>query len=227
MKITDTKTGSVKELNWDVPRYHFQKKVVIKVDDLLVKKVKQIFGTDKLKFDTFAKSHAAKWYRFVVEVGIKQPLGTNLHVVFAKPDINNEDFIQRNYRIVDFVSNDASNASPSLKKAEKPITGSITIFVNPDNPFYRDNERALIYMAFVDEHDNFLDPDNISVILNLFKTGQAPEKKKVGTYTFVTPPLGKGNNQITIVAQKDAYNIEPAYINITVLPEIPTAWYQP
>lgn len=222
MNITNTKTGMVKELKWDLERYHFQKKIVINVDDPLAKRIKQIFGTDRFDFNTYVEAYGAKWSHFNVAIGMNRLTGTNLSVVFAGPDSSDEHFILRNYKIIDFVSNDAASNNPD---SIKPATNSLKIFLSTDKNLYRQGERALIYVSFVDEHDRFVDPDSIIVSMNLFPTGYKLENKKVGSYTFVTPPLGKGSNQITVVAQKAMYNIDPASITATVLPEIPSAWY--
>ncbi len=153
-------------------------------------------------------------------LGINRHLGTNLRIVFANPGNNIEYLIQKDYKLVDFVTTDRVEVNTdSLKPAEN----SLKIFVNSDKNSYREGEKALIYIAFLDEHDKFVDPDSIKVKMNLFLIGHTPEKKMVGSYTFVTPPLGRGDNQITVVAQKAMYKIDPSSISITVLPKIPSA----
>ncbi len=223
MSITNTKTGTVKELKWDVSRYHFQKKILINIDDFTVEKIRQVFGKDRFEFNTLVRSYEAKWHHFNVAIGINRQLGTNLRIVFAVPDSNEKYLIQKDYKIVDFVTTDSAGSNPH---SVKPATNSLKIFVNSDKQLYRQDEKAVFYIAFVDENDKFVDPDSIIVKMNLFPTGHTLEKKKIGSYTLVTPPLGRGNNQITVVAQKAMYNIDPSSIDITVLPRIPTAWYK-
>ena len=63
-----------------------------------------------------------------------------------------------------------------------------------------------------------MDPDEIITGFKLAPIGSMLERKKVGSYVYVTPPLERGNTNIAILAQKEGYGIEPALLEITAVP---------
>ncbi len=129
----------------------------------------------------------------------------------------------RETKVVNLVTNDKMTVGSALLKPTK-TPNSIEILMNSDKSIYRQDERAVIYVALIGEHGKFVDPDGISVSMNLFPTGHPFEKKKIGSYVFVPPPRGRGNNQITVTAQKGMYSVKLTSIGITVLPKIPSVW---
>jgi hypothetical protein len=94
---------------------------------------------------------------------------------------------------------------------------SLTTFVNTDKKLYREGETAIVVIGFVDEDDEFVDPDSINANFNLSPVTEEIEQKKVGSYSYVTPPLQRGHNQVTVVPAKEGYNIEAEAVTITVL----------
>jgi len=117
-----------------------------------------------------------------------------------------------------FEGDDQYMTSKSKKSTVTIEVNSITTFVNTDKKEYREGETAVVFIGFVDADDMFVDPDSINANFNLDSIADQLEKKKEGSYTFVTPPLQKGHNQITLVPTKEGYNIEAEAVTITVLP---------
>lgn len=115
-----------------------------------------------------------------------------------------------------FEGDDQYMASKTKKSTVTIEVNSITTFVSTDKKEYREGETATIFIGFVDSDDMFVDPDSINAHFNLDSIADKLEKKKEGSYTFVTPPLDKRYNQITIVPAKEGYNIEAEAVTITV-----------
>ncbi len=67
LKITNTKTGIVKTTVWNIKDYTFQK-ATIDVSDLMVKKIKKIFGTESFSFGLNKKTVERNWLHFKVEL---------------------------------------------------------------------------------------------------------------------------------------------------------------
>lgn len=124
----------------------------------------------------------------------------------------------------------ASSKSGKAIISIKPNT--VKVFVNTDKKAYRAGETALIFINFIDEDDNFVDPDSIKADFTYVNStatsmsfitsphvpiGNDLEKKTEGSYTYLTLKLKAGHNQISVIPFKAGYNIEPATITITVL----------
>lgn len=121
-----------------------------------------------------------------------------------------------------FVQFDGDDRFASSKTSKTTVTidvNSVQTFVNTDKKVYREGESALVAINFIDEDDEFLDPDSINANFNLNRVTGELEKKQVGSYTYTTPPLQRGHNQITVVPSKAGYNIEAEAVTITVLSE--------
>ena len=93
----------------------------------------------------------------------------------------------------------------------------IKTFVSTDKKVYKENETAIVFIGFVDSDDNFLDPDSMNANFNLDPIADKLERKKEGSYTYITPPLHKGHNQISVVPDKEGYNTQTEVVTITVL----------
>lgn len=112
---------------------------------------------------------------------------------------------------------DESYAPSKTSKSTVTIeVNSIKTFVNSDKRLYKEGESAKVFVGFVDSDDQFVDPDSMNVNFNVTPVGDQLEKKKVGSYTFTTPPLEKGHNQFSVVPSKAGYNIQTEVITITV-----------
>ena len=118
-----------------------------------------------------------------------------------------------------FEGDDRFTFSKTLKSTITIDVNSLKTFVNTDKKQYREGETAIVFIGFVDEDDEFVDPDIINANFNLNSITDELEKKKVGSYTFTTSVLQRGHNQITVVPTKAGYNIQVEAVTVTVLPE--------
>lgn len=82
MTITNTKTDTVKVVEWESQRYLFEKNIPFDVDDIKEKKIKRIFGTNKFTFTWQMNSYDSSWYHFNVSIEMKPTPGTTMRVVF-------------------------------------------------------------------------------------------------------------------------------------------------
>jgi hypothetical protein len=116
-----------------------------------------------------------------------------------------------------FEGDDTFAPSKSAKSTVTIEVNSIKTFVSSDKKEYNEGDTATIFIGFVDADDEFVDPDSINANFNLTPIGDQLEQKKAGSYAYVTPPLQRGHNQVTIVPAKEGYNIEAEAVTITVL----------
>jgi hypothetical protein len=101
-------------------------------------------------------------------------------------------------------------------------TKSMFTFVATDKLVYKQDAAALITVNFLDGElkedgltlNDFVDPDtirasydNIPVELN---------KKKTGSYVFMTPPLNLGHHQLMINAEKEGHNNRVGFVTVHV-----------
>jgi len=122
--------------------------------------------------------------------------------------------------------------SKSKKSIVSIQPNSVKAFVNADKKAYGANESALVFIAFLDADNNFIDPDSIKADFAYIETTSTSEslhdsphtsisdeleKKKVGSYTYVTLPLKAGHNQVIIIPFKAGYNTEPVILSLTVI----------
>ncbi len=108
----------------------------------------------------------------------------------------------------------------SSKTGKTTVTievNSMKTFVSTDKKLYREGETAIVFIGFVDSDDEFMDPDAINANFNLEPISDQLEKKKVGSYTYITPPLVETYNQISVVPSKEGVNIQTEVITITVM----------
>jgi hypothetical protein len=194
MNVVNMKTNTAKTLEWEAKGYQFEKDIPVQIDELKERKIKQIFGTKEFKFTWQLQEYETVWYHFKVSIGFKAPLGKPIKISFT----------QLQGKFLSFESNGN--------------IGSVKIFVNTDKNLYRESERAIIFMGFVDQNDKFVDPDEIITGFKPAPVGSMLEKKRVGSYVYVTPPLERGNTHITVLAKKEGYRIEPTSLEITVVP---------
>ncbi len=108
-------------------------------------------------------------------------------------------------------------ASKTGKTTVTIEVNSIKTFVTTDKKVYKEGETAIVFIGFVDSDDKFLDPDSMNAHFNFEPIADKLEKKKEGSYTFITPPLQKGHNQISVVPDKEGYNTQTEMVTITVL----------
>ncbi|MGH9922897.1 MAG: hypothetical protein ACRD38_09110 [Nitrososphaerales archaeon] len=108
-------------------------------------------------------------------------------------------------------------ASKTGKTTVTIEVNSIKTFVTTDKKVYKEGETAIVFIGFVDSDDVFLTPDSINANFNQDPIADKLELKKVGSFTFITPALQKGHNQVSVVPDKEGYNTQTEVVTITVL----------
>lgn len=134
----------------------------------------------------------------------------------ALTDVTQKVHTQIGSLFVQFEGNDQFVSSRTSKTTVTIAVNSIFTFVSSDKKVYNEGESALVFIAFVDADDEFVDPDSINANFNLDPIADKLEQKAVGSYTYNTPPLQRGHNQITVVPAKEGYNIQVEAVTITV-----------
>ncbi len=114
----------------------------------------------------------------------------------------------------DFPGNDQYSPSRSAKNVAVIHANEVKTFVNSDKNLYRQGEPAIIFMAFVDSNDNFVDLDSLRVVLN--DQDVKAEKKKTGSYTLTIPTLPKEHTQLFVIPKKAGYNTENGFLTLIV-----------
>jgi hypothetical protein len=113
-----------------------------------------------------------------------------------------------------FEGDDRYGASRSSKNTATLSVNALNIFVNSEKNLYKQGESALVFIAIVDSHDEFVDPDGLRVVLNDREV--EVEQKKVGSYTLTIPTLPKEHTQLIVIPRKEGFNIETGFLTIIV-----------
>ncbi|MFQ5970576.1 MAG: hypothetical protein ACE5J2_08810, partial [Nitrososphaerales archaeon] len=114
----------------------------------------------------------------------------------------------------DFAGNDQFSASRSGKNTAVIQANEINTSVNSDKNLYTQGQSALVFLAFIDNKDNFVDPDSLRVVLNDQEV--EVEKKKAGSYTLTIPSLPKEHMQLFVIPKKAGYNLENGFLTLIV-----------
>ncbi len=114
----------------------------------------------------------------------------------------------------DFPGNDQFAPSRSAKNTAIIQANELKTLVNSDKNLYKQGDSALVFIAFIDSNDKFVDPDSIRVVVNDHEV-QA-EKKKTGSYTLTLPNLPKEHTQLLIQPKKEGYNLKTGFLTIIV-----------
>lgn len=114
----------------------------------------------------------------------------------------------------DFAGNEQYAPSRSAKSTAVIQANELKTFVNSDKNLYKQGEPALVFLAFVDSNDNFIDPDSLRVVLNDQEV--KAEKKKTGSYTLTIPNLPREHTQLFVIPKKAGYNIDNGFLTIIV-----------
>ncbi len=110
---------------------------------------------------------------------------------------------------------DGIYAGARTAKASATIkANTIATSVNSEKRVYSAGESALIFIAFIDSKDQFIDPDSIRVLIDDQEV--KAEKKKTGSYTVMTPPLTVEHHQVIVIPAKDGYNLETGFLTVQV-----------
>ena len=201
MSITNTKTGTVKLLKWQVEKHLFEENISIELDQTMGKKIENIFGTTQFRFTYQMGKYEETWHDFKVALGSKVHPGKPLLVTFTP-----------------LHGGDRLPYTNVVKNTDAIDVGSIRAIINTDKQVYREGERAMLFIGFVDANDKFINPDSMDVGFNILPFDRTLEKKKLGSYTYMTPPLTSNDHHITLVLQKEGHNIQTETVNIIVLP---------
>ncbi|MFQ5940858.1 MAG: hypothetical protein ACE5KA_04075 [Nitrososphaerales archaeon] len=86
--------------------------------------------------------------------------------------------------------------------------------INAEQRVYGPGDSALIFIAFIDSNDEFVDPDSIRVVYD--QQEMKIEKKKTGSYTVMTPSLTVDHHQVYVIPEKAGYNIETGFLTVQV-----------
>ncbi len=82
MTITNTRTDTVKTIEWTSDRFLFESSVTVDVHWLQLKKIKDVFGTNKFTFTWQSKMHEVEWHHFKVTINADTIAGSNLRITF-------------------------------------------------------------------------------------------------------------------------------------------------
>ena len=110
---------------------------------------------------------------------------------------------------------DANTAPSKSNRLSMTVTvNTVHTTVNSDKTLYKEGDGVLIFVAFIDSNDEFIDPDSIHATWNnqLIKL----EKKTEGSYTFMIENLAKRHQQIVVVPHKEGLNASTAFLTIIV-----------
>ena len=132
----------------------------------------------------------------------------------APQDVTKKIFQENVAIFAQFEGDDQYMASRSAKNTAVIHANAIDTFVNSDKNLYTQGQSAIVFMAFVDSNDEFIDPDSIRVVLNDQEV--EAEKKKTGSYTLEIESLPKEHTQLFVIPKKDGYNLENGYLTIIV-----------
>ncbi len=114
---------------------------------------------------------------------------------------------------------DSKNFQPEESELEEKSAGtvganSMRVFVNTDKKEYDVGESAVVFFAFIDADDNFIDPDSINASFNGMPIDDLLERKKAGSFTYMTSPLQQGHSQIMVSPSKAGFDRETGTVTI-------------
>jgi hypothetical protein len=132
----------------------------------------------------------------------------------APQDVTRKILDENTVIYADFGGNDKYAPSRSAKNTAVISANAVNTFVNSDKNTYKQGEPAIVFMAFVDSNDNFVDLDSLRVVLN--DQDVKTEKKKEGSYTLTIPTLPKEHTQIFVIPKKAGYNAENGFLTLIV-----------
>ncbi|MEM2759442.1 MAG: hypothetical protein QXU32_07030 [Nitrososphaerales archaeon] len=113
-----------------------------------------------------------------------------------------------------FEGNEQYSSSRSGKNTATIRVNELITFVNSDKNLYRQGDSAIVFLGFIDSHDQFVDPDSIRVVLNDREV--QVEKKKEGSYTLTIPALPKEHTQLMVLPKKEGYNVRNGFLTLIV-----------
>ncbi len=119
--------------------------------------------------------------------------------------------------VVFFAQYDGDDTYSNAKTGKQIATvkaNNVFTSVNVEKRVYGPGDSALIFIAFIDSNDEFVDPDKIRVLYD--DQELKVEQKKTGSYTVVTPSLTVDHHQVIVMPKKEGYNLETGFITVQV-----------
>ena len=114
----------------------------------------------------------------------------------------------------EFTGDEANGPSRSNKFSITVTVNTVSTMLNSDKTLYNEGDTVVIFVAFLDSNDEFVDPESIHSTWNnqFIKL----EKKKVGSYTFTIENLVKQHHQVVVVPEKQGFDASTAFLTIIV-----------
>jgi len=132
----------------------------------------------------------------------------------AFDDILKKDLTETVVFFAQYDGDDTYSSARTGKVTATVKANQIFTSVNAEKRVYGPGDSALIFLAFIDSNDEFVDPDSIRVLYD--DQELKVEQKKTGSYTVVTPSLTVDHHQVIVMPVKEGYNIENAFITVQV-----------
>ena len=127
-----------------------------------------------------------------------------------------EKFLDENIVLfAQFDGDDRYSAARTGKMTATIQANEIFTSVNSEKRVYGAGQTALIFIAFIDSNDQFVDPDSITVWYDDQQQLKV-EKKKTGSYTVLTPDLTLDHHQVIVIPKKEGYNLENGFLTVQV-----------
>ncbi|MFQ5941192.1 MAG: hypothetical protein ACE5KA_05790 [Nitrososphaerales archaeon] len=124
-------------------------------------------------------------------------------------------FLKENLEVLATYAGDERFAQSKSGKLSMTVeANTVHSFMNSDKNLYDEGDTVLIFIAFIDSNDEFIDPDNISVTWN--NEPIELEKKKVGSYTITIENLAKRHQQVVLVPEKEGFNATTSFLTLIV-----------
>ncbi|MFQ5969437.1 MAG: hypothetical protein ACE5J2_02960 [Nitrososphaerales archaeon] len=114
----------------------------------------------------------------------------------------------------EFEGDDNYSQTRSAKFTVTIKANQLLTSINAERKLYAEGESALIFIAFIDSNDQFVDPDLVRVVYD--DQEMEVDKKKTGSYTLITPELSIDHHQVIVLPKKEGYNPETGYLTVQV-----------
>jgi len=132
----------------------------------------------------------------------------------AMQDVTRKKLTENVAIYADFAGNDQYAPSRSPKSTAIIQADELRAYVNSDKNLYKQGDSALVFIAFLDSSDKFVDPDSIRVVVN--DQVVQVDKKKTGSYTLTLPNLPREHTQLSVQPKKEGYNLKTGFLTIIV-----------
>ena len=124
-------------------------------------------------------------------------------------------FLSEGLEVFAEFTGDEKMAPSKSKRLSMTVTvNTVHTTMNSDKTQYQEGDTVLIFLAFLDSNDEFIDPDTIRASWN--NKAIELEKKKEGSYTFTIENLERQHQQIIVVPDKAGLNANTAFLTLIV-----------